>query len=104
MLRGYDFDGVLNPRNVEPIKPYVVITSRRIDQWELVRDIAGVDAPIYLNPYPKDLHGGVECGIWKGEMIQRLGIEEFYEDQQWMADIIKQICPNVKIIMVESNL
>lgn len=98
VLRGYDIDGVLT-RKVEPVKPYVVISGRTLDEWERTVKEIGVGAPIYLRPYgqPGDR---MLAGRWKAEMIERLDVKEFYEDDRVQAKIIQDNCPGCEVIFV----
>ncbi len=98
-LIGYDIDGVLVPRRVWPCQTYVVISGRLWTEWcRTVKEI-GTDAPIYLRPHGRngDRHG---AGLWKANMIGKLGVTDFFEDDAYQAEIIQQSCPGCTIHMV----
>jgi hydroxymethylpyrimidine pyrophosphatase-like HAD family hydrolase len=100
-ITGYDIDGVLTA-GIKPKKPYVIISGRTYREWRRTLKEIGTDAPIYLRPYGK----GYDCsvsGFWKAEIIMRLGIKKFYEDQIEQAEVIKMYCPDCKIIMVTNK-
>ena len=95
-MRGYDVDGVLTA-GVKPEKPYVVISGRTIDEWDKTVKEIGIEAPIYLRPNGEYGDHLLE-GIWKAEMITKLGVTEFHEDVEIQYEIIKRYCPNCKVI------
>jgi hypothetical protein len=94
-MNGYDIDGVITI-GVRPKKGDVVITGRTIDFYEETKDLE-IDVPIYFNPYHHTIE---DAGRWKAEMIQKLGIEKFYEDDLTQIKIIKLIYPKAKIIRI----
>lgn len=97
-MRGYDIDGVLTV-GVKPEKPYVVISGRLIEQWDATVAEIGTAAPIYLRPYGEP-HDRILAGMWKAEMIQRLGIEQFLEDDPLQIEIIKRYNPKCAVVLV----
>lgn len=98
-MRAYDIDGVLTA-GIKPEKPYVVISGRTIDEWEKTVAEIGTDAPIYLRPY--GAYGDhILAGMWKAEMIKRLGVTEFTEDVPLQAAIIQAYNPDCKINLME---
>lgn len=97
-MRGYDIDGVLT-KKIKPIPPCVIVSGRTINEWSKTITQIGTDYPIYLRPYGR--YGDhIMAGIWKSEMITRLGITEFYENEDRQINIIKRYCPNCKIVKV----
>ena len=101
-LRGYDVDGVLVPRKVQPIGRYVVITGRKEskDRARTISEI-GDAAPIYLRPDSMGADGdAVAAGNWKAQKINELGVTEFYEDDETQAAIIREKCPQCRVEIV----
>ncbi len=99
-MNGYDIDGVLIPQKVRPQKPYIIITGRKYEEWDRTIKQIGTEAPIYMRPYGE--HGDqLLAGKWKAEMINKLGIKIFYEDDPVQIKIIQENCLNVKIIQVK---
>lgn len=96
-LRGYDIDGVLT-EGVIPKKPYVVISGRTIGAWKQTLKDVGDKVPIYLRPYGEPANRDLSAK-WKAEMIGRLGVKEFHEDDPYIADLIQRDCPSVKIVL-----
>lgn len=101
VLRGYDVDGVLVPRKVEPRHPYVVISGRHICEFPRTLIEVGICSAVYLRP--NDGNGDITqaAGEWKALMIGLLGVTEFYEDDERQAAIIRERCPNCKLVMVK---
>jgi hypothetical protein len=98
-FRGYDVDGVLVPRKIEPIHPYVVITGRPL--WQFPETLAAVGACSAIYCLPTQGQPTAEtAGEWKALIIGRIGVTEFYEDDPTQAAIIRERCPGCKVIMV----
>ena len=97
-MNGYDIDGVLT-RGIIPEKPYIVISGRRIDQWDKTLRQIGTEAPIYLRPYGTNSDNDM-AGFWKAEIITKFRLTDFYEDNHKQARIIKILCPFCNVHMV----
>jgi hypothetical protein len=98
-IRGYDIDGVLVPRKVNPVSPYVVISCRRETFLAATIEQIGDAMPIYLRTFGAD--GDREAaGNWKAGKINELGVTEFYEDDPVQAAIISRNCPRCRVVMV----
>ncbi len=39
--------------------------------------------------------------VWKSEMVRRLKLQVFYEDQPIQAEIIQESCPDCKVILTK---
>jgi len=101
-IRGYDIDGVLVPRKVHPVPPYVVISGRKTKDWERTIAEIGSAMPIYLRPDPMGADGDhVSAGHWKAQMILSLGVTLFYEDTPIQASIIRERCPDCEVVLVQ---
>jgi hypothetical protein len=99
LFKAYDYDGVLQGE-IEPIKGAPVITSRTIDEIDKIDEEIRKNHPIYFNPIglnEKSLEKEIE---WKSYMINKLGVEEFYEDTPEVVIALKTLCPNCNIICV----
>jgi len=91
MLHGFDIDGVIT-LGVMPTADGVVITGRSYETapetYKMLRD-KGIFNAVYFNPVP---HGGTtleNSGRHKAEMINKLGVSTFYEDDIRQYDVIK---------------
>ena len=92
MLRGYDVDGVLVPRKVFPVHPYIVISGRRFHEWPRTLTEVGNSSAIYLRPFGRDGDGN-DAAAWKAAIINLAGVTEFWEDDPHQARIISERCP-----------
>jgi len=91
--KAYDYDGVAS-EGIELQEGAPIITGRSFEELDKV-DIKG--HPVYFNPKTfaeKNLQNSAE---WKAEMINKLGIEEFFENEDEQADIIEKLCPNCNV-------
>ncbi len=98
-LYGYDIDGVLVPRLVVPLAPYVVISGRLYTEWERTVSEIGTDVPIYLRPHGTN-GDKWHAAHWKATMIKHLGITVFFEDDAFQAQFIRNQCRNCTVHMV----
>jgi hypothetical protein len=96
---GVDIDGVLS-FGFRPAEGYdVLISGRLVNEWSRTVQEFGADRPIYLRP--NGVYGDqVAAGEWKAEVIGRLGLKRFYEDNAIQAKIIKQKCPSCEVVLV----
>ena len=98
---GYDFNGVVDTEKFVPTVEDVIITSNHNIEskkatLEWLRN-HGIICAVYFNPYS---HDPISGGNWKAEIINKLKIRKFYEDDPVQMEIIKKLCPNVEIIAV----
>lgn len=97
MLRGYDIDGTLTT-GLKPIEPYVVISGRTFSEYNDVTKKLARDAPVYIRGCGK--YGDqASAARFKGDMINMLGVEEYYEDDPVQINIIKALT-NCRIFQV----
>lgn len=100
ILRGYDCDGVLVPRKVDPRGRFVVISGRQYTEWSRTVAELGTHAPIYLRPFGQ--YGDRQAaGEWKAQIILALGVQEFFEDDDYQASIIRERCPGCNVVLVQ---
>lgn len=110
MLRGYDIDGVLVPFRIgeKPVAPFVIISGRqnipehRENTRKLLRD-AGIeftDSQLNMRYFGGDHNDYQSSAEYKAEMINKLGVERFFEDEEKQAAILKRLCPNCEIRLV----
>jgi len=99
LFQAYDYDGVIKA-GIRPQKGAPVITSRTIDEIEKVDEETRKNHPVYFNPISlneKTIEREIE---WKSQMINRLGIEEYFEDSPKVIVALEKLCPNCHIIKV----
>lgn len=100
-LHGYDIDGVLTI-GVKPKEPYVVISGRTFSEYnDYVKQIASVN-PVYIRGNGR-LGDREHAGKFKAQMINLLGVREFYEDDEVQMQIIKKQCSTCRVFHVKSN-
>lgn len=93
---GYDFNGVVDIGRFIPTKDDVIITGNTIPMaksvivWLLEHNIF---CAVYFMPYEYGANDLRIVGMWKAEMILKLGITKFYEDDSQQAEIIRKCCP-----------
>jgi len=98
LRKAYDYDGVVS-KKIIPEEGSPIITGR---SWE---EINAIDFkrmkknPIYFNPKTR-LEKEKFAKEWKVEMIKKLEIEEFYEDEPEIVVYLEKKCPNCHIIKV----
>lgn len=101
MLRGYDIDGVITA-GIKPEKPCILITARSLASWdETIREI-GTEIPIFLSPYGEPGYNR-NTAKWKAQVINLLGVAEFYEDSTAQADYLRVNCPDCTVRLVKNG-
>jgi len=101
-MKAYDFDGVWNEGYQD--KDGVIITGRSFEEFEeTMAEKTGPEVPIYFNPQRKNAVTPATAGVWKAEMINKLGVTEFWEDDPIQAGLIKLLCPNTKVHLVKEE-
>lgn len=97
--KGYDYDGVVS-ENVIPAEGAPIITSRSFEEADRFDEKKIKGHPVYFNPITWSEKNTEKNAAWKAEMINRLGIEEYYEDDSDYIQILKVKCPNCNIVKV----
>lgn len=106
-MKGYDIDGVLSTGKFMPTAEDVILSARGYDSYQ--RTIEHLKSwgiteykYIFLAPYKHEWISGKDWigGAFKAEIINRIGITEFYEDNPMQIDVIKNNCPNCNVIKV----
>jgi len=98
MLRGYDIDGVLTA-GVQPIAPAVAISGRCFPGYDDFAKRIAQFFPVYIRGVGQA--DAVDAGKFKAMIINHLGVEEFYEDDDVQIKVIQDNCPRCKVIKVE---
>lgn len=110
MRKGYDIDGVIILKKGatynahQPEKTDFIITGRSFHRaFETVIALSDlmVYSPVYFNPLPPKEVNPQTAGEWKAKMIAALGIEQFFEDDEYQVNIIREKCPTVDIVHVK---
>lgn len=105
-MRGFDFDGVIT-HGILPAPDDVIITGRVPDRaaatYKEMKALGLENAVYFMPPKHKEkgtLNGRKMTGKWKAEMINRLGITEFFEDDPVQKAEMDQLCPKTIINLV----
>ena len=105
MIHGFDIDGVIT-EGVIPTPDGVVITGRSYETAPETYHMLhkkGIFNPVYFNPVA---YGGTSLensALWKAEVINRVGISKFYEDDPRQYDIIKANVNSMVELVIELN-
>lgn len=97
---GFDFNGVVDTGKFIPTKDDVIITGNTLEYAQGVLDWLkehNIQCPVYFNPYR---YIKEDAGMWKSEMIWKLKITKFYEDDPVQYEIIKHFSSGSEIIKV----
>ena len=97
MLRAYDIDGVLTA-NVDPLAPYVVISGRTFAEYDDTARRIAAAAPVYIRGWGA-VGDRIEAAEFKAAMIQLLGVDEFHEDDELQAGIIRALAPGCLVVL-----
>lgn len=105
-MKAYDIDGVISIGH-KPTKDDIILSGRGYDYYQqTIKDLEKWGVTEYLclilAPYKQEWMAGKSwvAGAWKAEMINRLGITEYYEDDPAQYEVIKNNCPNCNIIKI----
>lgn len=112
-MNSFDIDGVIfmgvGRTGVFPGPHDVIITGRSVE--EKAETIAmlrerGITNHVYFNPIPFDKKTRESSGQHKAYVINMLGglIDIHFEDDPIQADVIRQSCPNVNLVLLEHSL
>jgi hypothetical protein len=107
---GFDYDGTITAGLIPADKDSVVITGRGPDQEKYTRaDLEKIglgDIPIVFFPGQRELVKKSEefrnrtLGEYKAKTIKKLGVKTYYEDNPEQAKVIKELMPDVNVILV----
>jgi hypothetical protein len=99
-MTGYDLDGTVSTGKYKPKYEDVIITGNTPADFAHVMIVMKknkVACPVYFNPY---MHTVSEAARWKSEIINKLNITKFYENEQPQVDYIKENSPFCTVIKV----
>lgn len=102
-MTGYDFNGVVDTGKYIPTSEDVIITGNTIPMaksvitWLLEHNIF---CAVYFQPLLYGANNMIVSAMWKAEMIKKLGLTKFYEDDPTQYNIIVNYCPDCEVIKV----
>lgn len=91
---GYDIDGVISLGVCPRPENSVIITGRSFQEAPetfALLELHNIKCPVYFAPWPFDEKSREKSGAWKGEMITRLKISRFFEDDPIQFGIIDEM-------------
>lgn len=103
---GFDFDGVVTTGKIKPTIKDVIITGNTFKDYRHVMDYLkenNVECAVYFMPYLVDSNRPYFAALWKTEIINRLGLPQFYEDSEFQYEIIKSLCPKCDVIKFKGD-
>lgn len=116
MINSYDIDGVIfmgwNMDGVHPGPRDVLITGRSNQEMpetlEMLRE-KGINNVVYFNPTPFEKKSRQDSGHHKAKTLNYLlsmgeDIKIHWEDDPIQADIIKQNCPTINVVLLVHDL
>lgn len=92
-LIGYDIDGVISLGICPRPKNSVIITGRSYEESHetlVLMKEHEIACPIYFAPWKYLVKSRERSGQWKAEMIMRLGVDRFFEDDLIQIEEIKK--------------
>lgn len=99
LKKGYDYDGVITS-GIQPEKGAPIITGRTIDEIEKIDEETRKNHPVYFNPIGLNEKTKEKEAQWKSEMIKRLKIEEFFENDAQIVVLLEKLCLDCHIVNV----
>lgn len=98
---GYDFNGVADSGRFRIYPDDVIITGNtyHIGVLEKLKELE-IKARVYFPPDNRIGNNANASAVWKCEMIRRIGVTQFYENDLTQYRIIKDSCPDCEVIKV----
>lgn len=112
----FDIDGVINMGDYPGVNPSisdVIITGRSFEEapetTALLKRKGLLDNKLFANPIPFEKKNRHSSGKHKAQTIKKLNkvgynIVIHYDDDPIQADIIKQMCPEIQVVLLVHNL
>lgn len=102
ILNGYDLDGVLTHGCV-PEEPYVVISGRTSSEFD--DTVRAWSRKARTEIREDGLRGDREhAGRFKAQRIAALGVTRFFDDDPVQAQIIREGCPDVEVVVWDPSM
>ena len=101
VLVATDFDGTFGKDTVPmpPSEPQFVISGRTFQEYDGNIGRIAKDMPVYIRG-SGEVGDAAHAGKFKAEMIEKLGVTHFLEDDPTQIAIIRKKCPNVVVCVV----
>ncbi len=102
---GYDFNGVVDTGKFIPTNEDIIITGITIGGGLVVSTLKwlkdhNIMCAVYFNPFPYGVNNREVTANWKADLINKLELKMFYEDDPLQWQIIKSCSPKCEVIKV----
>lgn len=110
-MNSFDIDGVIYMGKVHtgvwPGPNDVIITGRSFEEesetLKMLR-ARGIDNKVYFNPLAYEEKTRSTSGLHKAKTIAKLNVKIHFEDDPIQAKAIRDLCPDVTVVMLEHDL
>ena len=104
MIIGSDYDETFSDHPELWSIANLIITGRSWEDYEnFTADKVGPDIPVFMNPAQLEKNNVMEIVQHKANIINKIGISKFYEDQPDEAKMIQLLAPKCKVILVKKG-
>jgi hypothetical protein len=110
-VNSFDIDGVIymgpGRTGVWPGPNDIIVTGRSFEEEAetlAMLQSRGINNKVHFNPLTYEEKTRESSGQHKANVINKLGIDIHFEDDPIQADVIRQQCPNIVIVMLEHDL
>ncbi len=101
MIVGSDFDGTWTRHPEIWGKVDLIITGRSWEEYEDFKDLKeGPDVPVFFGEYGIDQKDRVTRAKHKADVINKIEVTDYYEDDPVDAEVLRILCPYTEIHMV----
>ena len=77
------------------------------NSWEIasgvMEELGRTDIPVFFNTVKSGEENLSNIVAHKADIIKKVGVIRFFEDQQQQVNLLQALCPNCKIIQVFEN-
>lgn len=102
-MTGFDFNGVVDTGRpgLQPTHEDVIITGNTfITEVYDYLDSHQLRCAVYFPPDKRMANNRNAVAVWKSEMVRRLCLDKFYEDDALQWEIIRDSCPDTEVIRI----
>lgn len=97
-LVGADYHGTYDTHPELEGEVDIIITGESWEDFQKIEDEwEGEELPIYFNPQRSKDTNETTNATWKADMINKLGVTDYYEDQHVQVNLIKLLAKNCKV-------
>lgn len=101
---GSDFD---NTWTIHPEIRGIVDVIITGNSWEetagVMEELGRTDIPVFFNTVKSGEENLSNIVVHKADIIKKLGVTKFFEDQSQQVNLLKVLCPKTKIVLVKED-